>query len=417
MLLVTREHIGLLDKEHPFIATTIKRSYRSVQFGQEFDVLFAVVDRIPFPKASRHLGVYHQFLLSHRSAGGHGGISVATMNSSLATPDLWTSDAGSTRRTNMDFGKHSTLSVCFAPAGYGDREVQMPVANTTFVNGRSATLLAQRWTNGTDPSSPNTLVCTKEKELQNQKVYVTSSEDPVSLAHNITFDLRLRRLTPTRVVSAAIGNIVRQIVFDDLGGQPASQELERSIGEQIESGRLERNTVEVWALLHSQRTASGDPPSNPEIDIPGEISKGARLLKVLSGGGGWGEKQGLLALDPDPDYRSEDAEARNFENSEEMFADIVKCGDRITFLVSDVGMPEAHVKNSWASGPGAGQRRITLPEQLLEFGCLPSTMDETPDPNGKDKGLPFGSSAILIRKYFGVLSEAGMSLMVRHFAW
>ena len=417
-MLVTREHVGLIDKEHPFLATTIKRSFRAARVGQEFDVITAVVDRIPFPRnCSFRNSDDGQSPISHQSLGGHAGISIATMDSSQAAPNLWTNDASSTRKKDLEFGNHSTLSLCFTEAGYGDREVQMPVANTTFVNGRSATFLVQRWINGADSSRPSELICTKERELQDQRVRVANGEDPNSFAYKTTISLRLRPITPPRVVIAAIGNIVRQIALDNADPQPASQELERSISDQIESGRIQRNKADVWALLRPQHAATDDPPSSSKIEIAGEITKGARLLKVLSGGGGWGEKQGLLALDPDWDYRSEDDKARNFAQNDEVFADIVNRGDIITFFVSDVIDPDSHDESTQHLGARLGQSQFKLQRQLLEFGCLPSTMDEIPGPLRKVTDPPLESPAILIRKYFGMLSEAGMSLKVGQVTW
>lgn len=113
--------------------------------------------------------------------------------------------------------------------------------------------------------------------------------------------LPLRALTPPRQIEEGMGNILRRLAAPPSsadGTQPrggASRELEAAVSEYIQSHSLGPAVVEVYARLTPQQPAPAAAAASPAELL---LCPGASLHRVLSGGGGWGNKAGLLALDP-----------------------------------------------------------------------------------------------------------------------
>ncbi|KAK1138526.1 hypothetical protein N8T08_002443 [Aspergillus melleus] len=77
---------------------------------------------------------------------------------------------------------------------------------------------------------------------------------------------------------------------------PASAELEKELPRYIEDHDILDQRVSVWALIESPDKNGAD--RTPD-DLTKAIQAGGKLHHVVSGGGGWGKKQGLLSLDPE----------------------------------------------------------------------------------------------------------------------
>ena len=228
----------------------------------------------------------------------------------------------------------------------------------------------------------------------------------------------LAPITPTQTVLAAVGNIVRRISADDtlLESVPASEELENAISSGIRENRIPVEQAGVWALIgrpmHNVVAATESKVATSEDTLSKEILKGCRLHRVLSGGGGWGEKQGLLALDPDSEYSINVGHSENLSESENDFrpdsveglGDVVKPGDTIRFYLyrSDSSQPTKYNVQD--------DRSIDDPHQVsMVFGTLPSTMDAMPNNSSAKTTDP---SCKFAEGHFGMLSEWGMSLKV-----
>jgi hypothetical protein len=150
--------------------------------------------------------------------------------------------------------------------------------------------------------------------------------------------LPLRRLTKPRKVQEAMGNILRALEMPEGTPHGASRELEAGVDKYIQSlpdnvGAPER--VDVFARLTTQE------PSSPN---PSELllSPGTRLHRVLSGGGGWGNKAGLLSLDPqgerDVQVFEQEFEAR-YDGTDAAHGGIVKTGEWVQFYVAENAAP------------------------------------------------------------------------------
>lgn len=172
-------------------------------------------------------------------------------------------------------------------------EVGLRLANTVFVNGKERTFLGMHWR--ADKAGG--------KLSLNQIADLTScsvSSRETSISSGLT--LPLYPVGKRRTVITGMGNILRQLSKSADSGSlepmPASTELETELPRYIKEHNITDQRVSVWALVEK-----------PDVKVSGQSStqdrlfqslrQGGKLHRVMSGGGGWGKKQGLLSLDPE----------------------------------------------------------------------------------------------------------------------
>ena len=432
-ILVTPAHVKLINSSEDLIPKLLRQIFHISQDSEGFDVLTAVVDRIPYPIFQHQAARTDQ----QNSAGrdiqgldlreGSEGISFAVFDSKSAAPDLWSTGEDSTGGKITSSEQRCTLSFTFPSTKivnqpFSWRCLHLPVANTIFQNGRIATLNAQKW-RSQSRAGGLALSCIQNIPLPKQTLQMAEfvskcHAEPMQLLH-----FCLIPITPARTVLAAVGNIVRRISVNGASesGSPASEELEKQISEAIKKGQIPAQQPGIWALVKTQGSqvhavSAGSGRGTAEGNLQGEVFDGCHLRKVLSGGGGWGEKQGLLALDPDSGFNA------NLETSELLFGakknaetkellglnDIITPGDTIQFFV-----------NSSTSYRGSASRSMpdesaTNPEDpiTMTLGSLPSTMDTMPQPPTSNPNKSLDTDYTVINNHFGMLSEQGMSLEV-----
>jgi hypothetical protein len=238
---------------------------------------------------------------------------------------------------------------------------------------------------------------------------------------------------PRRIVSG-LGNIVRQIEIDGKP-TPASSELETAV-QQVINRRAKSNpdvatkTIAVWALVippsiaDSLNVSNFKLPVNKHSDLDDEVSsamngitltlddkpaiqhsvsrlvsEGCRVYRVrkwlrlffgcdnapanlnsVSGGGGWGKKQGLLSLDPETSYTSETSQG--MEDFIESF------------------------QNQYS---GASQHGVVSPGSYLQFFIAPSTAVQAGElaPRELFEGLAIGTADS--QDEFDVPNQDGMT--------
>lgn len=172
-------------------------------------------------------------------------------------------------------------------------EVGLRLANTIFVNGNENTLFGMRWSR--DPASKN-LVLDQSADLS---VCVIAST--ANTVHN-SLELPLHPVSQRRKVISSMGNILRQITGSTDDGSakpmPASAELEKELPRYISENDIADPLVAVWALIEKPDVGSST-EANTQDHLANSLRRGGKLYRVMSGGGGWGKKQGLLSLDPD----------------------------------------------------------------------------------------------------------------------
>lgn len=464
VILVTPCYASTVLRTKGLLETAIDRIYPHKDAEHGLHGLVAVVDRLPEPSTPTTSA-------SSKSSGSEGLAFIFTDNLADA-PNLLQQEPTASPKPAGDIATslQARRSITFTitsdnltqPASQHARtlldplplsySVQVPLANTIFQNGLPSTLIHERY--GRDVGS-STLKKLSSQSLDQQiiKLPFPSADERGS---NLSLSAPLVPLTSARPVVACMGNIVRRLSSGSY--QPplkqeentilASQELEASVQAYFKVRAMPPQTVSVWALVIPRKTYLANSTSIYDIlephDLPARwkddastwitspthtplslLQRGARIHKVLSGGGGWGKKAGLLSLDPDSSYfatgessRDDDSFWPGFdfegEKQESALRNIVSPGDYVQFYLA---LPDSS-EHGLVEQKGRVDSNVThiKPDpnsHSAEFGTVPSTIDTIP-------GNPSeaGESDQAVRYYpnhFGALSEVGIALTINEY--
>jgi hypothetical protein len=139
------------------------------------------------------------------------------------------------------------------------------------------------------------------------------------------------------------------------------------------------------------------------------------LKETVSGGGGWGLKQGLLSLDPETTLLNSADTSHNFDSSDygdndqiQAFGNIAKPGSWVQFLISHNLTPSKPIDTVDLGTVEPGFESASN----LSFGCIASTVDNMPQPSS-DPSVPSDDSNLRpsvngFCGHFGAMSEAGI---------
>lgn len=202
------------------------------------------------------------------------------------------------RRIRSMEAEESALTVSFRDGksnGKGPRrihEIGLRLANTIFINGNENTLFGTRWVYDSASSR-----YTVDQSVNLSRCIIGSDVNAVK----DTLQLPLHPVSQRRRVISSMGNILRQVAkhADDrsTAPMPASSELEKELPRYIAQNDIMDQRVSVWALVETPEQSSATKPLENSL-LP-RVRAGGKLHRVMSGGGGWGKKQGLLSLDPE----------------------------------------------------------------------------------------------------------------------
>lgn len=324
-------------------------------------------------------------------------------------PDLW-NDKQFGSNFNQDRGSSVSFISRPLPGNTRPLETTLPLANTIFQNGRRSTLFASKW----QRKSSRSMTLTTIREKISQTIH-----PPIDRVDHTYPLLPLLPLTPPRKIVAGLGNIVRQVEING-SPTPASKELESLIPKvfDIRSKQdksymprpigvwcwvIPPNVVEEQSLFDLKVFQAESTQSEAQLSVDAMttfsklISSKCRLHKILSGGGGWGLKQGLLSLDPETNYSSSDQDdvemfikafqERDSPNSTE---GLVTPGSYLMFCI------EPH----WTEKEARSSQPLT---PITGLGVAPN--------NDEDVNLASPSDKIeVIDDHFGVVSKSGLSL-------
>lgn len=276
----------------------------------------------------------------------------------------------------------------------GKTSIAVPLANTLFLNGRTSTLVETLWhrkDNGT---------LTQGVSSQVKALNIQLSTTMASWFHYLPLTL----LTASRPVRSAMGNVLRKVEVDGADA-PASKELEKAVAESPLTTYADGARAQVYATIA--------PKERPRLDKrprPWNILSGLGFYRVTGGGGGWGQKQGLLSLDATRSYEPE-----HEETFPPAFSDDID-GDLPNFLQPGKSLAQPGDKVAFWSGVSNSQNHhyaITTLESLgwsspsynqhMLLGVVPP-----PPPEGTAvTGMP---SVVHVPQSFGILSEKGLAL-------
>ena len=207
-------------------------------------------------------------------------------------------------------------------------------------------------------------------------------DTPVPGSGRVYSQLPLQPLTPPRKIAEGLGNILKSV--EQPGAcQGASLELESAVAKYLDTLAPEDvpSRVGVYARLTTQEPAAA---GVSEL----LLYPGARLHRVMSGGGGWGSKMGLLSLDPQYDQdvaRFESEFSARFDGKEGGESEgIVKKGHWIQFF--------------------AARNAVPLAEKGIQFGAVGKVEDVCPVEDDAEERTVDG--------WFGGASELGVDVGV-----
>ncbi|KAI1470264.1 uncharacterized protein F4812DRAFT_258762 [Daldinia caldariorum] len=391
-------------EDESFVSGVLESLFKGKTTGQDnsapINVLCAVTDALT-PKR----------LFSEPQTG----LSILYGSADGILPGLWSAEDS---ESNISQDRESSVSFLSNPLPRDTRplEITLPLANTIFQNGRRSTLFASRWQRDHGGSILRTMI--HEKKSQRICLRAISGD-------HINPILPLLPLTPPRKIIAGLGNIVRQVEVNGTA-TPASKELEAIIPKVFDK-RSERDAsyspgpIGVWCwvippdvvekrnLLDLKVFEPGSSQSEAELSLEVMnvfselLSSGCRLHKILSGGGGWGAKQGLLSLDQEISYSLPDQDdielfirafqERNNPNSSE---GLVRPGSYLMFCI-EPHWPKNEIGLSREISPTTTIGVVQNSDQELDSAELSDKVD-------------------VIDGHFGVASKTGLFLKATNLA-
>lgn len=426
ILLVTPTYAKSLSDIDPFVPKLLSKIFPTVNEPPKVDVVAAVVDQIPYPP--------HCYPLPNgwpRGPNGFEGLSVAVSFADVAAPTLWSRSVAQKAPALESAVQPPVLSFRFpsdewTPSSEPAPErvksstthvVRLPVANTLFYNGQPSTMFASHWTTSMNSNFELVFERVHQMNLTGQTLNMFGRFSTQNLQFS-KLVLELQALTVPRIIAAGLGNIIRELYIGKESNEtmPASQELEKATSPIFfqNGGKLDERPG-AWALIIPRSKWIAEPQIGTS-NAAHWIERGSRLYRILSGGGGWGAKKGLLALDPETDFdspqpkTSEILENDQFadESPEHELEGFFKPGDIVTFFRSKFLVTDEPEKTS-ALTPT--DWHITSPPSVC-FGSASPPADIVPKKNtamGEEDTL---FRRIMVKNYFGMISERGIHYRV-----
>ncbi|KAJ5601692.1 hypothetical protein N7510_011226 [Penicillium lagena] len=388
LLLLTPSFAPWLDPSSDFLQQWVGRLYGPSSPSPLYAVA-AVVDKLPDPQpASVETAVEGLSLLVVGKDGVHGKAASPRQirGSGVEEPDILISVQSKAQKSS------SSLPY----------EIGLRLANTVFVNGRETTLFGMRWA---WDSAVNKYTLDASLDLRSCLVAAVS---PVAEPQ---LQLPLHPVTERRKVLASMGNILRQVATSTDAAStkpmPASTELEKTLPRYLEEHNIVDRRVTVWALVEQPDNLSHR--GSPHDRIIRSLCQGGKLHRVMSGGGGWGKKQGLLSLDPEVSF-STAASRDKLAALDELFDSGAAAPDLPAFmggddlsLLSQVATAGDFIQFFVSVEPTNSPDDLSGRPVTYSFGIVSDIEEpELPDVEG-EPGL------VAIPGFFGALSEKAIA--------
>lgn len=411
-----------------------------------FTSVTAVVDRLPTPTGGSTEGLAYAWA----SQGIHDRIA--------ETPNA---------KHALDQNKPGNLHFSWPARSSKRYTLQLPLAQTVFSTGQVSTMTRTQY----ELSSSGTLQPGRSQQLMSAGFDLPFQSQTSHARRHFP----LVPLTPARTVENCMGNVVRSLkdpsessaTDKEVESQPASSELEAAVSAYFKACDIDPEPVNVWALVASfehiqTKTAkpsdltlmrlsatdiraswgpkarqstyqSGVASFDVDAGMSGALKYGARLCRVLSGGGGWGKKAGLLSLDPDDSYSTEsirsekdwsppledpdqESDVRDIMKREERatLGETVRKGESIMFFIAPLNLSAKVASMNNGTRSIGDQKTPYGPSELPSavFGPIPSTIDSIPGQISSSTSTEANSDSLVEHHadFFGMLSEGGMAL-------
>ncbi|RYN39197.1 hypothetical protein AA0112_g3711 [Alternaria arborescens] len=430
----------LLDDD--FLHEALKKIYYNTSYEKDFrvDALCAVVDKLPI-RRFKH-GDRDEELSRRATEPPTAGTGLEGMTYVLLTP------ADSVSSQSLSPSDKGAIDFIFAQHVFNDTTYQdtlrLPLSNTVFQTGMPSTMILSTWKNFGEGQG---LILESKRNVSHHGIRLIEQ-----VGHRATLppvlNVPLIPLTMPRLVEGCMGNIIRGIIGPEGKAMQASSELENVVPRFFRSRGQPAQATVAWALviprelrtviaartdellsslpMESEDTLSKQEDSwerlwrsNPPLWntlVSKAITEGARLHRVLSGGGGWGKKAGLLSLDPVPANEAAEPSKHDDlpntindpEDFESTLTPVVRDGDSIQFFIS----PKSDLEKI-AQETNTRRLASVVPKRHWgwELGTIPSTIDSVPGESWQHRPRP--TKKIHVHHGFGALTEGPMTL-TRH---
>ncbi|KAK4864446.1 hypothetical protein LT330_009709 [Penicillium expansum] len=404
LLLVTPNFAHWLDSSSPFLSQFLGRLYGNSPENDTLYAVTAVVDALP-NTTSKSTNLSESEGLSLLVVGQSG------VQAKAASPRLIRTSASEETNLLFSFQPKVIGQTSKGPA----HEIGLRLANTIFVNGRETTIFGTRWL-WDETSNGYTL----NSSIDFTSCMITATSQAV----NTALELPLHPVTERRRVMTSMGNILRQLAkstdVTSTDTMPASSELERELPLYIAEHNIIDQRVSVWALVEKPDLEVTDPGSSTHDRLIQSLEQGGKLHRVMSGGGGWGKKQGLLSLDPevgfsgtankddlitlsqvfDPDTiqldRLPSIDKGITVDDLSLLSQVAAAGDYIQFFVS--------VEPTGAQGSVSRNNDLQEEPISYHFGMVADSMELETHATDEDS-----SKVISLPRTFGALSEKAIA--------
>jgi hypothetical protein len=428
-----------LQDDNAFLRKAILRAYRKANHKEDLCIhaLCAVVDKLPIRKVLGEHELSRSATEPPFAGTGVEGITYALLppDASVSSQELSPSDKSA---IDFIFAEHDFKDIVYRDT------LRLPLANTVFQTGTPSTMILSTWT---ITGAKRELTLASKTNVSHHGIRMSERQKSSQIPP--VLNIPLIPLTMPRIVEGCMGNIIRRVVGPEGETIQASSELENVVPRFFRSrGQPPQSTV-AWALVIPEelRTAvaartdellSGLPTDNQDMVskqgdtweslwrshpplwntlVSKAITEGARLHRVLSGGGGWGKKAGLLSLDPVPANQAADSSkdndflgmANDPEGFESTLTPVVRDGDSIQFFISPKSdleqlAQDADSLESIESFAGAAAGK----PWGWELGTVPSTIDSIPGDSWQHRSSEEGKISTFLG--FGALTEGPMTL-------
>jgi hypothetical protein len=370
----------------------------------------AIVDRLP-----SDTGINLRAVTSNR---GSEGISVLTSGSGMC---LLAAD----RLQHGTSPRNSHVRFVTAMGDLDRRVTALPVANTMFRNGHMSTIFEDTWEAVSDSNKEIRFRRSSRASLNSFDVAITKPSKSSCFV-----GIPMRPLTRPREVVSIIGNIIRELKCDETGNTvPASTDLEAAVPRFLQSPLLSetaKKSFSVFALITCKdfyaQAGSGPKlknivsPFGKRVLLDSLFNGRARLHRVTGGGGGWGNKKGLLSLEPGIDIFADErdkvstlppeGEDYDFQKS----SALVSPGDNVQFFATFPGQQEDRVNLFRLEDETArteAWRRYSPSRPQVVIGTSPPNEEYSAAVNNTSSTT---DKLIFANNFFGMLSEAGACL-------
>jgi hypothetical protein len=438
IFLITPSFASWLANDETFLAKAVHHAYSNAlaeaSQSLEIQALCAVVDKLPAGKTLK-AGVTIEDkvaridIQAHAEGEGFEGVAFATLPAmaSVSSRSPKSPDKGA-----IDFIVSEKNPV------YRDTW-RLPLANTVFQTGMPTTMFLSTWKLD---FKTETLALNEKLNITHHGVQMSAFDMPSHQTHSV-LRIPLVPLTDPRVVEGCMGNIIRRVIGPEKESMTASSELEKVVPQFFKARGEAAQPTTAWALVIPKNISKRQQVKTSQILsrqladkergthmtevlwerlwrqgvgrnalVTDALTKGARLHRILSGGGGWGKKAGLLSLDPVPvseevPIRMEDATS-TFDGPGDFssaLTPVVKDGEAIQFFISPAPRRPAEEHK-------ALELLKSLPKEGsggLELGTVPSTIDSIPGGSWQQVGPNLGYLTVF-KNSFGALTEGGLTL-------